>query len=144
VTEEALYHEALVGLGRAAHGAGRLAVADAAATADNPLCGDRATFQIRLREGRIEAVAHQVRGCILCLAAASLIGRAAPGATPGEVAEARMRAAALLREGTPAPGGAWADLALFAPVRGVPSRHACVLLPFDAIAEALERAQVEG
>jgi len=142
VTEEALYHEALVRLGRAAHGAGRLAVADAAATADNPLCGDRATFQIRLREGRIDAVAHQVRGCILCLASASLIGRAAPGATPGEVAEARTRAAALLREGAPAPGGAWADLTFFAPVHEVPSRHACVLLPFDAIAEALERAQV--
>jgi len=141
VTEEALYHEALVRLGRAAHGAGRLALADAEATADNPLCGDRATFQVRLREGRIEAVAHQVRGCILCLASASLVGRAAQGATPGEVAEARSRAAALLLEGKPAPAGAWADLALFQPVGGVPNRHACVLLPFDAIAEALQRAQ---
>jgi nitrogen fixation NifU-like protein len=141
VTEEALYHEALVRLGRAAHGAGRLPLADGEATADNPLCGDRATFQLRLRGGRIEAVAHQVRGCILCLASASLIGRAAQGATPGEVAEARTRVAALLQEGMPIPAGAWADLAFFAPVSAVPSRHACVLLPFDAIAEALQRAQ---
>ncbi len=138
--EEALYHEALVRLGRAAHGAGRLPGADAEGTADNPLCGDRATFQVRLREGRIEAVAHQVRGCILCLASASLIGRASRGATPGDAAEARARAAALLEEGAPAPAGAWADLAFFAPARGVPSRHACVLLPFDALAAALESA----
>ncbi len=140
MTEEALYHEALVRLGRAAHGAGHLPAADGEATADNPLCGDRATFQIRLREGRIDGLAHQVRGCILCLASASLIGRAARGATPAEVSAARASAEALLREGKPVPAGTWSDLGFFAPVSGVLSRHACVLLPFEALAEALRRA----
>jgi NifU-like protein involved in Fe-S cluster formation len=48
----------------------------------------------------------------------------------------------MLRDGARAPGGAFAELELFSPVREVRSRHACVLLPFEALREALGR--VEG
>jgi nitrogen fixation protein NifU and related proteins len=137
VSAEALYHEALVRLARAATGAGRLEAPEGSATLDNPLCGDRVTFEVRLSEGRVAMLAYRVRGCLLCQAAASLLGRAAAGATPGEVAVARAGAAAMLESGAPPPGDPWADLELFVPVRGVASRHGCVLLPFDALGEAL-------
>lgn len=141
MTAEGLYQEAIVRLAREASGAGRLEAPDGSATLENPLCGDRVTFEVRLRRGRIAALAHRVRGCLLCQASASLLGRAATGAAPGDVAEARQRAAELLRSGTPPPPGAWKDLAAFAPAGAVPSRHGCVLLPFDALGEAFARAK---
>jgi len=140
VSEADLYHQALVRLARAADGAGRLDAPSAVATVDNPLCGDRVTVEVRLGEGRIEALAHRVRGCLLCQASASLLGRAAPGRTPAEVLEAQAALGALLRSGATPPRGPFADLALFAPVQVVPSRHRCALLPFEAVARALAEA----
>ncbi len=137
MTEGDLYHQALVRLARAADGAGRIEGATAGATVDNPLCGDRVTVEVRLAGGCVAALAHRVRGCILCQASASLLGRAAPGRTPAELAGAQAALAALLRSGAPPPQGPFADLAFFAPVRAVPSRHRCALLPFEALARAL-------
>ncbi len=134
------YHQALLRLARAAVGAGRLEEPRAAATLDNPLCGDRVAVEVRLAGGRVAALAHRVRGCVLCQAAASLLGGAAPGRTPAELETAHAALASLLRSGTPPPAGPFGDLALFAPVRAVPSRHRCALLPFEALARALEGA----
>jgi nitrogen fixation NifU-like protein len=99
-------------------------------------------MEVRLAQGRIAALAHRVRGCILCQASASFLGGAAPGLTPAEVREGRALLAALLA-GSAAPAGAWAGLAVFEPVRAVKSRQRCVLLPFDALAEALAQAEVK-
>jgi NifU-like protein involved in Fe-S cluster formation len=142
VTTEDLYQDELVRLARAATGAGGLDRADGAATLDNPLCGDRVTFEVRLEGGRIAAVAHRVRGCLLCEASASLLGEAAPGATAPGVDAARAAVTAMLAEGAPPPEDArWRRLALFEPVREVRSRHRCVILPFEALGEALARAR---
>jgi nitrogen fixation NifU-like protein len=141
VTGDALYHEALLELAREARGAGRLDAADGRATRDNPLCGDQVAIEVRLSVGRITALAQRTRGCVLCEAAASLIGGAAPGSTPREVDEVRARIAAMLAGGGPPPEGAWAELAVFLPVRAVRSRHDCVLLPFDALRDALAAAK---
>lgn len=141
MTTDALYHEALLGLARARTGAGRLEAPAASASCENPLCGDRVAVDVRLAGGRIAALAHRVRGCVLCEAAASLLGATAPGCAPAEVALARERLAAMLRAGAAPPDGPWAGLEVFLPVRGVPSRHACVLMPFDALADALARVR---
>ena len=141
MSEADLYQDALLRLAREATGAGRLEAPDATAMLDNPLCGDRVTFDVCLRERRVVALAHRVRGCLLCEAAASLLGQAALAATRQEVLAAGASAAAMLKEGAPPPGAPWGKLGLFAPVRQVPSRHRCVLLPFDALAEAVRRGE---
>jgi nitrogen fixation NifU-like protein len=142
VTGDALYHDELVRLAREARGSGRLDPPSAAGTLDNPLCGDRVTMEVRLEAGRIAALAHRVRGCILCEAAASFLGGAAPGRSPAEVREGRDLLAALLA-GAQAAAGPWSGLSVFEPVRAVKSRHRCVLLAFDALAEALALAEVQ-
>jgi nitrogen fixation NifU-like protein len=136
---EELYHQRLVARARAARGKGRLAAPDASATVDNPLCGDRVTIEVKLRDGRIVELAHQTRGCLLCEAAAALIGELAPGETPEALRSAGVAATALL-DGAEPPAGRWAALAEFAPVRAVRSRRDCVLLPFEALAKALAAA----
>lgn len=137
-----LYHDALVALAREGFGAGRLDAPSASATRDNPLCGDRVTFDVQVSGGKVAALAHRVRGCLLCQASAAFLGRHAPGRGRAELAEARARLEALLAEGTPLPAGEWADLALFEPVGAVKSRHGCVLLPFDTLDDAVAGAEV--
>lgn len=141
MSAEDLYQAALVRLARERAGAGRLEGPAGSATLDSPLCGDRVTVEVRLCGDRVEAVAHQVHGCVLCQAAASLVGRGAPGLTTAELEAARGALLALLGEGTPVPEGPVGGLSVFAPVRAVPSRHACVLLPFDALRAAISGAR---
>jgi len=139
--DEALYQQAIVTAARAATGAGRLPAADGTATVDNPLCGDRVTIDLALAGDRVSAVGQVVRGCILCEAAASIIAACAPGEPAAALPGLRRLVEAMLRERAEAPAGRWQALAAFRPVAAHKSRHECVLLPFEALSEALGHAR---
>lgn len=130
---EALYHEALVARARAAVGKGRLTAANGSATVDNPLCGDRVTLDLVVKDGRAVEIAHHVRGCLLCEAAAATIAEFCRGATRVEIDAATTAARALMVE-----GGAvdLPYLEIFRPVHTAKSRRDCVLLPFEALQRA--------
>ena len=125
-----------------ASGKGRLDAPDASATVDNPLCGDRITIDIRRAgpgEGDpVSEIRHVVRGCVLCEAAATVIVEAGTGASAEELRTASDRVRRMIENGVPPPGGAWRKAEMFLPVRPHPSRHDCVLLPFQALLEALD------
>lgn len=131
-----VYQQALKELAEAAHGSGRLAHPDGASRLDNPLCGDRIALTVQLQDEVIVAIAHETRACLLCRAAASLIGLRAPGRSPAEMNVAQTALEALLTSAAPLPE-AWQELEVFAPVQAYPSRHGCVLLPFQALRAAL-------
>jgi len=137
---ENIYDDPIIALARAATAAGTIPDAQATATADNPLCGDRVTVQLSLDQGRIAGFAHKVRGCALCQATASMIGGHALACTPADVAANREAVRKLLKERVAPPAGAWPELAHFAPVAEHKSRHTCVLLAFDAVAKAAAQA----
>ena len=135
-----LYQKAIMAKAREATGAGTLAEADAHVTVNNPVCGDRVTLELRMEDGHVAAVAHKVRGCLLCEAAASVIGANAPGATRAEIEAAHAAITAMVESGADIPADSWSDLAIFRPVAGHRSRHNCVLLPFEALQRALDEA----
>ena len=87
-----LYHQAILDLARQSGGTARLEQPQASATVDNPLCGDRVTVDLDLADGRVRAVGHKVRGCLLCQAAAAVIAARAPGADGGRAARSRRAA----------------------------------------------------
>jgi nitrogen fixation NifU-like protein len=134
---EALYQDALMLLARRAVKAGSLARPDASATADNPLCGDRVAVDLSLENGRIVDLAHRVKGCVLCQASASLLGLRCIGGTAGDVAALKRHVESVLAGGE--PSSAAPETAPFRPVAPHKSRHDCVLLPFRALEQALER-----
>ena len=136
---ERLYQEAILNQARAATGAGRLEVADGSATVDNPLCGDRVTIDVAMDGDRVATVGHKVRGCILCEAAASIIGSRSIGLSAAELHSLGEAMSHMLRNGGPGPD-MWPELAVFEPVRPISSRHECVLLPFQALGQALRDA----
>lgn len=131
-----LYQQALLDLARAAHGAGVLPAPDGSALRDSPLCGDRVRMQVALEGGRIKALAHDVKGCLLCQAAASLVGLHGAGLDAEAAKALREQVAATLAGGVPPAG--WPELALFEPVRPHRNRHGCVLLPFETLEAALK------
>ena len=130
-----LYQQALLELAKAAHGAGSLPSPDGAALRDSPLCGDRVRMQVALEAGRIKDIAHDVKGCLLCRAAASLVGLHGIGLDATEAEALYEQVAATLVGGEPPSG--WPELALFEPVRPHRNRHGCVLLPFATLLAAL-------
>ena len=137
-----LYHRAIVDLAKQAAGAARLEAPQASATVDNPLCGDRVTIDLALADGRVRAVGHKVRGCMLCQAAAVAIAARAPGETPAALHQIAGRLDQAIRKDPAGLDGLWPELAAFAPVHRHKSRHDCVLLPFKALLRAL--AQTGG
>ncbi len=130
-----LYQDRIVALAKAKTGAGKLAAPTKSARRDNPLCGDRVTIDVRLGDdGRIAEIAHQVRGCLLCQASASALASVAVGCDKAGIEALRHDAErAVGRE----PGDPAEPFAAFTPVRSHKSRQECVLLPFEALGEAL-------
>ena len=135
-----LYNDAILAEAKARHGHGRLAGARrSACTCDNPLCGDRVTVDLDLAGERVAAFAQTTRGCVLTQAAASVLGPPSGAGVRRQICGGRRRrSGGLLAGETSQP--AWPELAMFAPVQAVKSRHECVLLPFEAAAEALAKA----
>lgn len=135
-----LYQDAIKQFARAAHGQGQLAAASGEAKLDNPLCGDRVRMQVTVASGRITALAHETRGCLLCRAAASLVGQRAVGQDEAGVVSIADGLSAMLKNEAAVPA-AWPELSMFEPARAYPSRHRCVLLPFHALLGALTESR---
>jgi nitrogen fixation NifU-like protein len=127
-----LYQEALLKLAKEAPRRGRLDPHDASVRLDNPLCGDRMRIDLRLAGGRIAELAHEVRGCVLCQAAAGVIGGQAVGLDSAGVARLCEDVERVLGGQKPRNE----ELAAFAPVAPHRSRHDCVRLPFQALRQA--------
>ncbi len=149
-TEDQLYGETVKALAASAFGAGRLADAQGRGRAASPLCGDRADIEVRLAaDGTIAALAHQVRGCLVCRAAAAALAQAAPGQAAESVAAAHRALAALLTASVTPPEPfaglpAFAAFQAFAPLRRHRARHECALVPLRAAEAAVAQAQAES
>ena len=130
-----LYQEKIVALAKSKTGAGKLAAPTKTARRDNPLCGDRVIIDVVVDgQGKVAEIGHQVRGCLLCQASASALASVAIGKDAAGIATLRHDAErALGREA----GEAHQPFDVFAPVKDHKSRQDCVLLPLEALKDAL-------
>ena len=120
--------------------AGRLDAPDASAEKVSKLCGSRVLVYVTLQDGRIADYAQEVKACALGQAAAAIMGEHAIGASVQEIESARDALRAMLKSGGLPPEGRFADLAMLAPVKDYPPRHASTMLAFEATAEACRLA----
>jgi NifU-like protein involved in Fe-S cluster formation len=121
---------------------GRLPEADASATAHSKLCGSTVTVYLKVDGDTVTDFAHEVKACALGQASSSVMGRHAIGSTAAELRAVRDEMYQMLKAGGTPPSGRWADLALLEPARELKARHASILLTFDAVVEALAKAQM--
>lgn len=120
---------------------GRIADPSASATAHSKLCGSTVTVDVVLEGGKVADFAHDVRACALGQASSSIMARNVVGSSGAELRQVRDEMYRMLKENGPAPEGKWADLKVLEPVRDYRARHASTLLTFDAVVDAIGRAE---
>ena len=132
-----LYKPALLRLAADATGAGRLTVPCGTATTYNPACGDKVTVDVAVECGRITAIAHDTKACVLTQASAAILGGEIAGLTREEVSGLHAAVSAML-DGAAAPAAPFDVFSVFDGVAGHRNRHRCVLLPIEAVMAAVE------
>lgn len=119
---------------------GRLAAPDASVEKISKLCGSRVLVDVVVDVDRVTDFAQEVKACALGQASAAVLGANVIGASLAELETARGQLKAMLKEGAAAPDGRFAELALLAPVKDYPARHASTMLAFEAVTEAVRKA----
>ena len=119
---------------------GRLAAPDGSSEKVSKLCGSRVLVDVAVEGDRVSDFAQEVKACALGQASASVLGAHVLGASLDELESARAQFRAMLKDGGSPPEGRFADLAMLAPVKDYPARHASTLLAFEAVCEAVRKA----
>jgi NifU-like protein involved in Fe-S cluster formation len=122
---------------------GRLADADASATAHSKLCGSTVTVDLKMDGPVVTDFAHEVKACALGQASSSIMARNVIGADAGELRNLRETVRRMLKENGKPPQGKWADIAVLEPVRDYKARHASTLLTFDAVVSAIDQIEAK-
>ncbi len=122
---------------------GRLADADASATAHSKLCGSTVTVDLKMNDGVVTDFAHVVKACALGQASSSIMARHVLGAKAEELREVRETVRRMLKENGAPPSGKWSDIAVLEPVRDYKARHASTMLTFDAVVSALDQIEAK-
>jgi NifU-like protein involved in Fe-S cluster formation len=120
---------------------GRLAGADASATAHSKLCGSTVTVDLKMDGPVVTDFAHEVKACALGQASSSIMARHVVGAKADELRSLRETVRKMLKENGPPPSGKWADIAVLEPVRDYKARHASTMLTFDAVVSAIDQIE---
>lgn len=105
----------------------------------NPLCGDRITLYLKLKDGAIEDVSFQGAGCAISTASASLMTEIVKGLKEEE-AEKLFEIFHRITTGKEDPKEnleTLGKLAVLAGVRSYPARVKCATLPWHSLQAAL-------
>jgi nitrogen fixation NifU-like protein len=103
----------------------------------NPLCGDKVTVFLDVKDGIIQDVAFQGSGCAISTASASLMTEALKGKPVADV-EPLFETFHDTVTGTAEPSAGLGKLSILAGVRDYPSRVKCATLAWHALRAALE------
>ncbi|WP_397603133.1 iron-sulfur cluster assembly scaffold protein [Sphingorhabdus sp.] len=139
--DSALYNRDILRLATSLVADHRLAAPDGSAEVRSPLCGSRIQADIVTdADGKLQGLALRANACALGQASAAILMHNAVGTAMTEVAKLRDGVAqALQREGD--MPSCWPELVLLAAATDYPSRHAAILLPYDAILAAAAQAK---
>lgn len=136
-----LYSEKILEIAGNPSDAPRLGPPAVSARKVSRLCGSVIEVDVRVEGGVITAYGHHVAACALGQTSAAIVAREIVGTPAAEFRRVRDEMVAMLRADGPPPGGKWSDLGYLEPVRDYRPRHASTLLVFDAVVEALDKAE---
>jgi NifU-like protein involved in Fe-S cluster formation len=119
----------------------RLENPDGTAEVRSPLCGSRITANVEIgADGVIAALALRANACALGQASASIVRSNAAGMSAAEITQIRQSVVDCLN-GTGSMPAIWPPLNMLAVARDYRSRHAAILLPYDALLAAIADAR---
>ncbi len=137
-----LYRDVILDHNRRPRNFGRLEPCDAHAEGHNPLCGDRLTVSLRLKDDRIEDLRFEGKGCAISTASASLMTEAVKGKDKRTVNGLYARIHSLLTRQDAIADASLGKLAALSGVREFPARVKCASLCWHTLNAALERSDV--
>lgn len=116
-----------------------LDAANADVEIDNPMCGDKFQFSVKIVNGVIQSIVFGGRGCAISTAACSMMTEYAEGKTVQEAKDQALRFINLLSgrstDGTDELG----DLEVFREVMHYPLRVQCARLAWDALLNVMDQ-----
>lgn len=136
-----LYSQKILDLAGNAPQPGRLDDADGTARKVSRVCGSMIEVDVQVRDGVITGYGHEISACALGQTSAAVVAREIVGTPVGEFREIREKMHAMLKENGAPPTGKWDDLRYLEPVRDYSARHMSTLLVFDAVVEAIGKAE---
>lgn len=131
-----LFQEIILDHYRRPRNSGTLPAFDRSARGDNPLCGDRLSVQLKLKDGRIEDIRFQGAGCAISVASASLMTESVKGRTLEEARDLFDRFHSMVLGQGPREG--LGKLEAFAGVSAFPVRVKCATLAWHTLKAALD------
>lgn len=133
-----IYQAVLLAHAKQPHGAGRVPPGTEDAEAVNPACGDEIRVKLEWTpDGALARLTHEVHGCAVSLAAASMAAQRLAGRTREEIAT--MAAAFTARLGQAGFAEEWGDFQAFNGIERYPARIHCARLVWRAVEQALAR-----
>jgi nitrogen fixation protein NifU and related proteins len=141
---EALYRRAILDHGRTPRHARLPEGVQFKAERDNPLCGDQVAVGIVLSGDSIAAVGFEAQGCLISVAAASMMCERLFGnslASAADLCGCYLQLVSARSERWPEEFG---DLAAFAAVARFPARAPCASLAWQALRDALDSSLGRG
>jgi NifU-like protein involved in Fe-S cluster formation len=104
------------------------------------LCGATIRVDLAIDKGHVSDFSQEMDAGILGRAAAILLGQKIIGSSLRELEDIHRKMHDLLRTGEP-PNfqEKWKNLSIFQSIHPYPMRHGSVLLPFDAVAQAIDK-----
>jgi nitrogen fixation NifU-like protein len=121
-----LYRDYILEHYRRPHNFGVVEDPSASYEGSNPLCGDRITMQLRVKDGVVEQIGFTGRGCAISQASASLLTDEVKGKPVEEVV-----------------GLGAADLLDLLGIEISPARLKCAMLSFDSLQHLLDEIGVK-
>ncbi len=119
---------------------GRLEAAQGTARKRSPLCGSTVTVDVTVADGRVTGFAQDVKACALGQASAAVLGGVVIGRNLAELRAARDGLAAMLKGGE-VPAAPFDSYKVLSAAREYKNRHASILLPLEAVCEAVAAAE---
>jgi nitrogen fixation NifU-like protein len=135
-----LYQEMILDHGKRPRNFRKLDEPNCSAEGHNPLCGDRFTVYLDVKDGVVKDVSFQGGGCAISTASASMMTESLKGKKLAEVQEVFKKFHKLLTSGNEG-GDEVVDLgklAVFSGVREFPVRVKCATLAWHTLRAALE------
>jgi nitrogen fixation protein NifU and related proteins len=132
-----LYREVILDHNRQPRNFGELKDADHVIEGVNPLCGDKMTLYVKVRDGNVENIMFQGTGCAISVASSSLMTERVKGTSVRATLDLFDKVHDLLTGAREAPLEELDKLAALAGVRDYPSRVKCASLGWHALKAAL-------
>jgi len=138
-----LYQEIILDHSRHPRNAGAVDNPTGSAYGNNPLCGDRITVTVSVRDGRIADAKFDARGCAISVASASMMTELMKGKTVDEARALFDEFHDQLTGDDPPALDETSELSALMGVRDFPTRIKCATLPWYALTQALEGGEGE-